>query len=329
MKARTRNSRIELLRIGAMLLIVVLHLIQNDDRLNYVLSDNSFNSACLIGLKLFANIGVSIFALITGFFGISPSYRKLFALVFKTWFYSVCITLVFLLCGCSHLKELVTVMIPLNSGHWYINAYVILIMVCSFAGDKINQVSKGQFKTWLLIGFILLYVFFWLSFDIGTNVILVMYLYCLGRYIARFQPLMGRLLSISLGVFILALGVLYLTRSQVILKLLGSNYSPIVLLLSVSIFMSVVFLKSIDISKVNIIAHRSLAVYLISEIHPVRKALLALQYSFDYNVVFIVCFAISIYISCFFIDWLLSPIETYFRNWTFHILSIIIKKRIK
>lgn len=188
---KARNSRIELLRIGAMLLIVVLHLIQNDDRFNYVLSDYSFNSACLIGLKLFSNIGVSIFALITGFFGISPSYRKLFALVFKTWFYSVCITFVFLLCGCSHLKELVTVMIPLNSGHWYINAYVILIMVCSFAGDKINQVSKGQFKTWLLIGFTLLYVFSWLSFDIGTNVVLVMYLYCLGRYIARFKPLMG------------------------------------------------------------------------------------------------------------------------------------------
>lgn len=324
---KARNSRIELLRIGAMLLIVVLHLIQNDDRFNYVLSDHSFNSACLIGLKLFSNIGVSIFALITGLFGISPSYRKLFALVFKTWFYSVCITFVFLLCGCSHLKELVTVMIPLNSGHWYINAYVILIMVCTFTGDKINQISKDQFKIWLLIGFTLLYVFFWLSFDIGTNVVLVMYLYCLGRYIARFQPHVGgRLLSISFSVFILALGVLYLTESQVILKLLGSNYSPIVLLLSVSIFMSVAFKKSIDVSTVNIIAHRSLAVYLISEIHPVRKTLLALQYSFDYNVIFIVCFAISIYISCFFIDWLLSPIETYFRNWTFHILSIIIKK---
>ena len=85
---KARNSRIELLRIGAMLLIVVLHLIQNDIRFNNVLSDHSFNSACLVGLKLFANIGVSIFALITGFFGISPSYRKLFALVFKTWFYT-------------------------------------------------------------------------------------------------------------------------------------------------------------------------------------------------------------------------------------------------
>lgn len=327
---KARNSRIELLRIGAMLLIVVLHLIQNDDRFNYVLSDHSFNSACLIGLKLFSNIGVSLFALITGFFGISPSYRKLFALVFKTWFYSVCITFVFLLCGCSHLKELVTVMIPLNSGHWYINAYVILIMVCTFTGDKINQISKGQFKIWLLIGFTLLYVFFWLSFDIGTNVVLVMYLYCLGRFIARFQPHVGgRLLSISFSVFILALGVLYLTGSQVILKLLSSNYSPIVLLLSVSIFMSVVFKKRIDVSIVNIIAYRSLAVYLISEIHPVRKALLALQYSFDYNVLFIVCFAIGIYMSCFFIDWFLSPIETYFRNRAFHISSIIIKKRIK
>lgn len=327
---KARNSRIELLRIGAMLLIVVLHLIQNDDRFNYVLSDNSFNSTCLVGLKLFANIGVSIFALITGFFGILPSYRKLFALVFKTWFYSVCFTFVFILCGCSHLKELVTVMIPLNSGHWYINAYVILIMVCSFAGDKINQISKEQFKNWLLIGFVLLYVFLWLSFDIGTNVVLVMYLYCLGRYIARFKPHVGgRLLSISFSVFILALGVLYLTGSQVILKLLGSNYSPIVLLLSVSVFMFVVLKKSIDVSIVNIIAHRSLAVYLISEIHLVRKALLTLQYSFDYNVLFIVCFAICIYIFCFFIDWFLSPIETYFRKWTFNILSIIVNKRIK
>lgn len=139
----------------------------------------------------------------------------------------------------------------------------------------------------------------------------------------------GRLLSISFSVFILALGVLYLTGSQVILKLLSSNYSPIVLLLSVSVLMSVVFKKSIDVSIVNIIAHRSLAVYLISEIHPVRKALLALQYSFDYNVLFIVCLAIGIYMSCFFIDWFLSPIETYFRNRAFHISLIIIKKRIK
>ena len=62
------------------------------------------------------------------------------------------------------------------------------MMICMFAGDKINSISKERFKVWLLVGFLLLYVFFWLSFDIGTNVILVLYLYCLARYIARFQP---------------------------------------------------------------------------------------------------------------------------------------------
>lgn len=92
--------------------------------------------------------------------------------------------------------------------------------------------------------------------------------------------------------------------------------------------MSVVFKKNIDISIVNVIAHRSLAVYLISEIHPVKKAMLALQYTFDYNVLFILCFAICIYMVCIFIDWLLSPIERYFNNKTFCIFSIL-KERIK
>lgn len=327
---KARNSKIEFLRIAAMLLIVILHLIQNDDRFQYVLTEHSFNNTCVVGLKLFANIGVSIFALITGYFGMKFSSRKLFALMFKTWFYSLCITSAFFFCGMSSLKEVVQVLIPLNSGHWYINAYIILMMICMFAGDKINSISKERFKVWLLVGFLLLYVFFWLSFDIGTNVILVLYLYCLARYIARFQPVkMGgvKLLScISAIVFILVFGVLMLTRSQVIMKLLGSNYSPIVLLLSATLFLFVVLQKSVGIPLVNALAHRSLAVYLITEVHPVREALLAFQHIFDFNAIYIVCFAIVVYLSCSFIDWMLSPIEMLFCNKTFHVLSILRKK---
>lgn len=327
---KARNSKIELLRIVAMLLIVILHLIQNDGRFQYVLTEHSFNNTCIVGLKLFANIGVSIFALITGYFGMKFSYHKLFALMFKTWFYSLCITTVFFFCGGSSLKEIVQVMIPLNSGHWYINAYIILMMICMFAGEKINSISKEQFQTWLLIGCPLCYVFFWLSFDIGTNVVLVMYLYCLARYIARFQPIkmggVNRISCISTIVFLLAFGVLIFTRSQTFLKLLGSNYSPVVLLLSVSLFLLIVLQKSADIPVVNKFAHRSLAVYLISEIHPVREMLMALQHTFDFKSMYVVFFAFVIYLSCCIIDWLLSPIETFLCNKVYYVLSIIRKR---
>lgn len=184
---RARNSRIELLRAVAMLLIVTLHLIQNDVRFQNVLTERSFDNGCMLGLKLFANIGVSIFALITGYFGMKFSSRKLFALLFKTWLFTLTFTFAFFLCGGATVKDLAHSMIPLHT-HWYIDAYIILMMICSFANDKINSISKEQFKTWLLIGFPLLYVCFWLHFDIGTSVVLLLYLYCLARYIARFQP---------------------------------------------------------------------------------------------------------------------------------------------
>lgn len=318
-----------MLRIAAMVLIVILHLIQNDERFGGLLAERSFDSGSMVGLKLFANIGVSLFALITGYFGVRFSYRKVFSLMFKTWFYSLLFTVGFFLMGMVSLRDLAATTIPLSS-HWYITAYIMLMMVCLFAGEKINAIPQGQFKTWLIVGFPMLYICSWLKFDIGTSVILLTYLYCLARYIARFQPInrggVKRLLCLSLVLFIGAWAILMQTRSAVLFKLLGANYSPIVLLLSVSILLWTVSGKSVNSAKVNHLAGHSLAVYLISETRPVRDWLLSVQHAFDYKATYIVLFAIAVYLACSIIDRWLSPIETALSGRIFNLLKKIRNK---
>lgn len=184
-----RNSNIELLRIFSMVMIIMLHLIQNDIRFHTLLSTNSINNFSIISLKLFSNAGVSLFALITGYFGLKFSTQKLFNLIFKTWLYSLTIVLIFYFLGNLEFKDVVRHLIPLNSGHWYISAYVILLLLTPFWSDKIDTLPLKKHLNWLIISGIILYVFFWLSFDIGTNATLIIYLYFLGRFIYKMKAL--------------------------------------------------------------------------------------------------------------------------------------------
>lgn len=171
-----------------MWLIITLHMIQCDSRFSSLVNNFSVNSFSIIYLKLLANSGVSLFALITGYFGIKFSYKKIFELIFKTWLYSLIITTIFYLSGNMPLTSYVRYFIPLNSGHWYISAYVILsLLIIPFAGDKINTLPINKHFQWLAVGGIVLYVFFWLSFDIGTDVVLILYLYCLGRIVCKLK----------------------------------------------------------------------------------------------------------------------------------------------
>ncbi len=96
MKRVDRNSSIELLRIVAMFMILLLHA-------NFA----SFNAPQDVSLRSFARCladaftvtPVNIFVLITGYFGTRFSLNKVFSLVYQVVFCVIPISLVLIWCG--------------------------------------------------------------------------------------------------------------------------------------------------------------------------------------------------------------------------------------
>lgn len=337
---KARNSSIELLRIVAMVLIITLHMIGGDSRYPNLVSGFSWNSYSLLCLKLLANNGVSLFALITGYFGIKFSNRKLFSLVFLMYGYVILIYTVFFVCGEVPLKQYVRCFIPMSSGHWYINAYIYLMLIIRMFGNKIDVLSVKEHFQWLFVTAITIYIFRWLSFDIGTSLILLMFLYLLGRFIFKLSQCnqtetfkCGKSLDrrnkiiykqnylqsmftnhrfyfiLSLFLLLVLVFVVLYTNNAVLLKLLGSNYSPLILFISISLFVCVIKMPQFSNTLINKLSGGALVAYIISETGPMKAFLLKALSLLDYNVGMILSFSVCVYVVCFLINCILSKLE--------------------
>ena len=97
----TRKSNIELLRIFSMILIVLVH--SNFSILGAVtegeVAQNSFRAFGRILFEQMCIVGVNVFVLISGYFGICPTKKKFFKLAFQILFWAGLSAMVGLMSG--------------------------------------------------------------------------------------------------------------------------------------------------------------------------------------------------------------------------------------
>lgn len=147
-----RNSSIELLRISSIFLIIMMHvasLVTFDDASNE-------NKAWIGAVNAIGNCGVSCFILISGYYGVRYSKRKLLYLLIVTTIYSLIVSL---LNDGMDLKSLLKAVlcIPLYS-HWFIVCYLALILLSPYVNAMAEMLTKKDFARMLLILCILLSV---------------------------------------------------------------------------------------------------------------------------------------------------------------------------
>lgn len=82
---KKRQTNIELLRIICILMIVSMHICGE-----IFSTQNVLNKGIILAVNSIGNAGVTLFILISGYFGISFNVRKLFNLLVVTCFYSFC-----------------------------------------------------------------------------------------------------------------------------------------------------------------------------------------------------------------------------------------------
>ena len=283
MKATKRNSSVELLRILLMVFIVIHHSISS------VVSPN-FSNRIYACVDVFLHTAVIVFVLITGYFGLRFSWRKVLLLLFQVLFYSILLGCIAYFCfGIGMRIDLVKSFLPVSSNsYWFITVYFQLFFLAPFITKMLEELTDRQYTQLLIVLFVLVCCIGFLWKDSVTvdrkNIINFIFIYLLGNGIRRAERnkpssfLISRkwaLLIISFLVLCLV-GFYFLPdRYNPFIHAIVFAYkynSPFPILLSVSMF-NVFRTFSFDNRFINYMATSSLSIYLIHE-HPLMREII-------------------------------------------------------
>lgn len=270
-----RQSNMELLRIVAMVLIVVYHTVY------YILYSYRGDSPIFASLMTLLHIGVPLFVLISGYFGINTSVKGFLKLYLVLLFYN----LLFYIIQCSlgnaqfAYKTFAKLWLPFSVGSWYwfFKVYIMLYLLAPIINIVRDRIELRN-KLLVISGFITFY-WGWFAqhpslFD-GKNVINFIFLYILGhwlrtRIVEREAKRKNERLLYIVSYLVVAgcIGVaLYFSneRMQDLIKRICYGYnSPVLILMSVLFFL--IFTTYNFKSKVvNWIAGSVIAVYCVHE----------------------------------------------------------------
>lgn len=123
---KTRNASFELLRIVCMFMIVLYHLFW------VVFHPEVVNSPEYSAMMYPLHIAVVCFVLISGYFGIKPSFKKLIVFYSQILFYNVlCYVVSSWYLDSFNIKDFVVSFLPLshNQDLWFIRTYTILFLI--------------------------------------------------------------------------------------------------------------------------------------------------------------------------------------------------------
>lgn len=185
---KERNSSIEMLRILAMLGIVIMH------TNGAVMEHGSGTGFAWTQIEngIF-NAGVSIFVLISGYFGIRRSTQKLIELESTVILYAVLSALVGCYFGKASILSIIKAFIPVSTNcYWFISCYILLMIFSPYINRAIDSMSELQHRQLLLLMSAVFLVaptviYYSVLGGGGKNVINMLLLYFLGSYIRKYS----------------------------------------------------------------------------------------------------------------------------------------------
>lgn len=152
MKGKARQANIELLRIVAMLMVVVLHYLIKGEAAVSLAVDSSAVNVVLWLVKALCIVTINVYVLISGYFLLEAKWKisRLISLWLQTLCYSVGVPLV---CLCLRIGEVeqwglydwINVLLPVQMEHyWFITAYVVLYLFVPVLSAGVKHMTKKQ-----------------------------------------------------------------------------------------------------------------------------------------------------------------------------------------
>lgn len=184
-----RNSSVELLRIVAMFLVLVVHAdfftLGVPDR-NLIKTEPLFSFGQLL-FESFSIVCVNVFVLISGWFGLRPKLKGFCNFIFQCLFFSIGIYILICLFFDNFSIKGFAECFFLTGAYWFIKAYIGLYLLSPLVNRFIETVDGKTLLRFIIFFYLYQTIFAWCSkattfLDSGCNTISFIGLYCLARY---------------------------------------------------------------------------------------------------------------------------------------------------
>ncbi|RPA60792.1 acyltransferase [Aerococcus agrisoli] len=280
---KERQQNFELLRIIAMFLIVVSHVITHNVMAKH-LELSSVNTFLLSLLRSFIYICVNVYIIITGYFSINAKqlkFRKVLNVILLPGFISAILLITLMAFGAINFdiwRIIGKLFATFRGEYWFISNYFALYLFIPLLNKIIHSFSRKELQQWIflttLVGVI--WPFFIeteqiIAFNSGFSLIFFMYLYFVGAHIRLYGSFVKDLSKEQyLGIYVglgLITGILQFLFPQI--DFLNYN-GPFEIIMSYAFFM---FISKITVksTKINYIAMYTLSVYLVHEQGQMRE----------------------------------------------------------
>lgn len=288
--ASERSSGIEILRIVGIFMVVSIHA-------TGLISGWDVNSVGKVTTRLincFGNLGVPLFIIISGYFGVKRNWKKIMSMELMVIFYSVCVAVLMRLIWPedyprSQILELLekSVMPVLTRKHWYYSCYMCVLIFAPYINFVAEKLTKKEFSRLIMLGFCIFsiaptFLRYEIMLDGGKGLINMLLLYYIGRYIGLYEDWkMRRKVAVG-GLVILALVVYFGSsipiRTNLIALDLFHEYS--ITMIGMAVF-ALFLVKDIRLvsPRINWVSKHIFAIYILNM--PVMEILNKFVFKFD------------------------------------------------
>ena len=309
---KERESGIELLKIIAIFLIVVSHVVQTLDSANYFFDLNlngyidlknvtsNFQQFIVTSMRYFGSLGNLIFVICSSWFFVEKKgkfTRKIVNVIVDSLSISLLLLLVFILCKVPITNfDIISSFRPIHYvSNWYINVYILFLLSMPLLNLIVSKTSKKQLLKINIVSVTLYFIIYFLvNSYFYSDVFLFFTIFFVVAYIKKYcsnmvcniklNKVLLLLGFLSIFIFLFTLNYLGLKNpnSNINLQYWNKNNNPFLLLISLSLF--VIFKnKKFKSSGVNSISSLSLYVYLIHESILIKKYTRVYIWSYIYN----------------------------------------------
>lgn len=149
---KQRMANMELLRIVAMMMVIMLHFLGKGGILSELTGEIGTAERMAWILEALSIVAVNVYMLISGFFLVESRFKisRVLGLVLQALFYSILVPVVLVLCGVLSPGEitfyqLLYYVFPTQMEHyWFLTAYVVMYLFSPLLGMAVHHMDKKQ-----------------------------------------------------------------------------------------------------------------------------------------------------------------------------------------
>ena len=193
---KTRDSNMELLRLVAMLLVMLVHASYRalPQPTPEGIANDPVSMLQQIAVISFSVVGVNVFVMLSGWYGIRLRWSRLLELLFQiVFFVLLCLGIYYALTGTMPPSPYLSVLMLHEGDYWFVKTYLALYLLSPVLNAFVQTATQRQMAITLLSLFAFQWIYGWVFeattwLRAGYSLPSFVCLYLLARYMNVYRP---------------------------------------------------------------------------------------------------------------------------------------------